>query len=271
MTRMKTLTVAYSPCPNDTFVFHDVATGKLRLDGFETETHLHDVQALNEMAMEGRFDITKLSFAAYLMVKDEYQMLSAGAALGNGCGPLVVSSRQMDIRDLSACRVAVPGELTTAHLLFQLWAPKVADRIFARYDRIMPMVAAGEADLGVVIHEGRFVYQDHGLQLVQDLGQWWQDTTDLPIPLGCIAARRNLGEQTIRNFEALLRNAIANSLANPAGTLEYVRLHAQEMDQAVLTEHIATFVNDYTLDLGDDGAAAVRKLEQLAAEAGILQ
>ena len=271
MKQAKKMTVAYSPCPNDTFVFHDVVTGELLLDGFEIETVLHDVQTLNEMAMKGRFDVTKLSFHAYLLVKEEYQLLRTGAALGYGCGPLVVSSRQIDPWDLAGCRVAVPGELTTSHLLFRLWAPDVADRIFTRYDRIMPMVADGQADVGVIIHEGRFVYQQSGLHLLADLGQWWQEKTNLPIPLGCVAARRSLGGQTIRGFEKLLRNAIENSIASPAGTMEYVREYAQEMDEAVLTKHIATFVNEYSLDLGDDGLAAVGKLEQLAKEAGILQ
>ena len=270
MIRAKKLTVAYSPCPNDTFMFHDIATGEFPLEGFELETHLCDVQTLNEMAMEGRFDVTKLSFHAYLLVEDEYQLLRCGAALGYGCGPLVVSSRQIDLEDLADCRAAVPGELTTAHLLFRLWAPNVTDRIFVRYDRIMPMLAQDKADVGVIIHEGRFVYKERGLHLLADLGQWWQEKTNLPIPLGCIAARRSLGSQTIQNFEALLTRAISNSQANPTGTLEYVTRHAQEMDQAVLTKHIETFVNDYSIDLGDDGMAAVDKLQQLGKQAGVL-
>ena len=267
---VKKLTVAYSPCPNDTFMFHDIAAGVLRLDGFEVQTHIHDVQTLNEMATVGRFDVTKLSFYAYLLARDEYQLLGSGAALGYDCGPLVVSCRPMAPAELAGCRVVVPGELTTAHLLFRLWAPKAADRIFARYDRIMPMLAAGQADAGVIIHEGRFVYKDRGLHLLADLGQWWREKTNLPIPLGCIVARRSLGQRTISQLEAMLTKAIENSQANPAGAMEYVRAHAQQIDEAVLAKHITTFVNDYSLDLGDDGAAAVDKLEQMAVEMGVL-
>ena len=267
------LTVACSPCPNDTFMFHDLAVGRLRMPDRPIEMHLHDVEALNRSALEGTYDVTKVSFHAYLLVRDRYELLSVGAALGFGCGPVVVSKRPLETDGpdaLAGARVAVPGELTTAHLLLRLWAPRAADRVFARYDRIMDLVAAGEADAGVVIHEGRFTYAQRGLRLVADLGQWWQGRTGLPIPLGGIVARKSLGGPVIRQFEALLGRAVRNSLEHPEDTHEYVRQYAQEMDAAVLAEHIRTFVNDYSLDLGRDGRAAVEKLRELAAEAGVI-
>ncbi len=265
------LTVAYSPCPNDTFMFHDMAAGGAELAGRPIEVHLHDVETLNRMAGEGTFDITKLSFHAYLLVQDEYELLSVGAALGYGCGPVVVAKHKIAPADLAHLRVAVPGKLTTAHLLLQLWQPDISDKIFARYDEIMPLISAGQADAGVIIHEGRFVYEQAGFTLLADLGQWWQEQTHLPIPLGCIAARRSLGGEAIGEFEAALRAGIAHSQADPAGTLDYIRQHAREMDEEVLTKHIHTFVNEYSLDLGDDGRAAVAKLDQLARAAGVIR
>jgi 1,4-dihydroxy-6-naphthoate synthase len=260
------LSLAYSSCPNDTFMFHDLATGRLGLPGCEFEVHLDDVETLNASALVGRFDITKLSCHAWLLVREGYEMLDVGAALGYGCGPVVIARQPMDRAALATARVAVPGELTTAHLLLRLWQPDLGSTAFERYDRIMDLMASGEADAGVVIHEGRFVYEQAGFKLVADLGQWWEEETGLPIPLGCIAARRDLGDRTIWDFERLLREAIENSLANPAGTLAYVREHAQEMDGDVLNAHIGTFVNEFSLDLGDEGRAAVDTLARMAAE-----
>jgi len=264
------LRIGISPCPNDTFMFHDLATGVLQPAGGEVEMHLHDVETLNRRALAGEFDVTKLSFHAWLLVRETYEMLSVGAALGYGCGPVVVSREPVDSDDLPRCRIAIPGELTTAHLLLRLRAPGATDKLFVPYDQVMALVAGGQADAGVIIHEGRFTYRQAGLRLVCDLGQWWQDTTSLPIPLGCIAARRSLGDETIRSVEALLRQSIVNALADPEHTYDYVRQHAQEMDGAVLSEHVRTFVNDYSLDLGDEGLRAVEKLDELARAAGIL-
>ena len=264
------LTIAYSPCPNDTFMFHGVATGLVRMDGCDFDVHLHDVETLNRMAMEGVYDVTKLSFHAWLGVADRYEMLGAGAALGYGCGPVVVARRDIAPDELPRCRVAVPGEMTTAHLLLRLWAPDVADKVFVRYDQVMGMVAAGQADAGVIIHEGRFTYERQGLRMLADLGQWWQDKTHLPIPLGCIAARKELGAETIAGVERLLRRGIGESFDHPDAAAEYVRKYAQEMDPDVLAKHIRTFVNDYSLDIGDEGRRAVEKLRELARGAGII-
>jgi 1,4-dihydroxy-6-naphthoate synthase len=264
------LTIAYSPCPNDTFMFHGVAAGLVRTGGVRAEVHLHDVETLNQMALTERFDVTKLSFHAWLLAQRQYELLGVGAALGFGCGPVIVADRQIDPAELAYCRIAVPGELTTAHLLLRLWAPQARDRIFTRYDRIMELLRSGQADAGVIIHEGRFVYRQAGFHLLVDLGQWWQEQTQLPIPLGCIAARKSLGPETIRQIEAMLRESITLAVEQPQRTADYVRQHAREMDEAVLAEHIKTFVNDYSLDLGDDGRRAVAELDRRARAAGII-
>jgi len=251
-------------------MFHGVASGRLRLPAAEAEVHLHDVETLNRLAMSGTFDVTKASFHAYLLVREAYQLLPVAAALGFGCGPLVVTKGEIERDDLPHCRIAVPGELTTAHLLLRLWAPEAGDKVFVPYDRVMGMVANGTADAGVIIHEGRFVYEREGLKRLVDLGAWWEQQTSLPIPLGCILARRGLGDDLIREIETLLRESIANAIAHPEATYGYVREHAQEIDDDVLDKHIKTFVNEYSLDLGESGRAAVAKLETMAREAGVI-
>jgi len=265
------LSVAYSPCPNDTFMFHDIASGRVVDPEWTVNVHLHDIQTLNTMALEGVYDVTKVSFHAYLLARREYELLPVGAALGLGCGPVVVAKRRIAPDAFAGCTVAVPGELTTAHLLLRLWAPQFRRRVFTRYDRIVDMVTTGQVDAGVLIHEGRFTYERAGLVMVADLGRWWHQRTGLPIPLGGIVARRCLGGETIDRFGRMLRQAIRNALEDPDATLDYVRQHAGEMDRAVLHEHIKTFVNDHSLDLGEDGRAAVRRLADLARDAGCIE
>lgn len=267
------LTVAYSPCPNDTFAFHGVASGPLRLGEADLEVHLHDIETLNELALTGAYDITKLSFPAFLRVQNDYQMLRTGAALSDEAGPLVVTSLSPPASSSTACgfassvsslRFAIPGELTTAHLLLKLWCPTIHNKLFVSYDRIIPLIASGAADAGVVIHESRFTYRQAGLNLLADLGAWWLEKTHLPIPLACIAAKRSLGAQTIAAFEDLLGESIARAQANPACAADYIRRHAQEMDPAVLDQHIHTYVNRFSLDMGPEGLEAVETLARLA-------
>jgi 1,4-dihydroxy-6-naphthoate synthase len=262
------ITLAYSPCPNDTFIFNAVSAGLLPFDGHQIETRLHDVETLNRLALDGAYDLTKVSFHAYLSIRHQYRLLDVGAALGYSCGPVVVSKKELSRREMPRCKVALPGELTTAHLLFRLWAPEVSEKIFLPYDRIIPAVATGQADCGVLIHEGRFVYAQAGLRAVADLGQWWEQETGLPIPLGCIVARASLGREFHAGFEDLLRRSIQRALARPEETLPYIRAHAQELDETVLKAHIKMFVNDFTLELGGRGRAAVEKLELMAKAAG---
>lgn len=265
------ISMGYSPCPNDTFMFHDVAMNALAADGYQVDVHLHDVETLNELAFAGRYDLTKMSTAASLQVSDTYLRLNCGAALGFGCGPLVVARNAMERNDLAKARIAIPGEWTTAHMLFQLWAPPPAERIFIPYDRIIETVVSGEADAGVLIHESRFVLEAAGLIRLADLGEWWESETGLPIPLGCVMARRSLGEAVIADLDRLLKRGIEHSRAEPQGTAEYVWQHAIEMDEDVRRRHIALYVNDFSVDFGAIGRQALSVLEQRARMAGVIK
>lgn len=264
------ITMGFSPCPNDTFMFHDVAAGALAADGYEVDVHLHDVETLNALVFAGRYDLSKMSAAAALQAGAAYRILDSGAAFGFGCGPLVVARRALSRGDLAQARIAIPGERTTAHLLFRLWAPQAACRLFLPYDRIVDAVLSGEADAGVVIHESRFVIADAGLVRVADLGEWWEAETALPLPLGCVVARRSLGDAVIDDLDRLLRRGVAHSRAEPDATLPYVRRHAAELDDEVIRKHIALYVTDFSGDLGVAGRRALSALEQKARKAGAL-
>ncbi len=264
------LTLGYSPCPNDTFIFHALVKGLLDTGGLRFRERLHDVEALNRMAMEAKLDITKLSFHAWLHVRQTYTLLDSGAALGYGCGPVVIARRPMARGDLAAARIVFPGRWTTAHLLFGLWAPEARDRLFTTYDRIFGMLDAGEAEAGVIIHENRFTFRQAGFTEIVDLGVWWEAETGLPIPLGCIAARRNLPDGLAGRVESLIRESIRRAAERPDEAMPYMRAHAQEMDADVLRRHVETFVNEFSLALGDRGRQAVDVLAQRAREAGMV-
>jgi 1,4-dihydroxy-6-naphthoate synthase len=266
----RALTLAFSPCPNDTFIFHGIASGRLRLPGVEFDITLGDVEALNRAALNGVHDITKLSFHAYLLVRDRYRLLNAGAALGFGCGPVVVAKRPVDRGALAGCSVAVPGELTTAHLLLRLFAPEARNKRFVRYDRVIELVQSGEVECGVIIHEDRFVYPRAGLLEIADLGDWWEKETAAPVPLGCIAMREELAEELGEAFDNLVRQSIALAKTDPETALPYIRAHARQMERDVLDRHIATFVNESSLDLGQEGRRALSKLEAMALKAGVI-
>lgn len=264
------ITLGFSPCPNDTFIFHGLVSGRLALPDTEIRTCLHDVETLNEMAFKEELDVTKLSFYAWLKVRDHYRLLSSGGALGYGCGPVVIARKMIDLQDPAGCRVALPGVWTTAHLLFQLWAPRTIERVFTTYDRIFGMLNSGEADCGAIIHESRFTFEQQGFKALIDLGAWWEEQTGLPIPLGCIAAHRRLPQDRMDQLEENIRESINQARANPGQTLPYIRTHAQEMTLDVLQAHIDTFVNDFSLDLGPRGRAAISELENRARLAGII-
>jgi len=267
MSDMK-LSLACSPCPNDTFMFHGLASGKMPVEGCELEVHLHDIETLNRLALRGTYAVTKLSFGAWMLARRHYRLLNAGAAMGFGCGPLIVSGggRELSRDDLRNCRIAVPGELTTAHLLLRLWAPHAGNKVFLRYDKIIPAVLAGEADCGVIIHESRFTYERDGLRKIVDLGEWWEQTTRLPVPLAAIGVRQDVPAQVASSLEDALRRSIADARANPAAPMEFARRHAREMDDDVLREHIRTFVNDYSLAPGPDARAATETLIRMATQ-----
>ncbi len=223
------------------------------------------------MAFDSVLDVSKLSFFAWLMVKEKYRMLASGGALGYGCGPLVISARRLLVDDMAHCRIVLPGEWTTAHLLFRLWAPQARERIFLPYDQIFTALETGQADCGVIIHESRFVFEQAGFHALVDLGAWWEDQTGLPIPLGCIGAHRRLSKALRGQLETAICQSIATARQDPEAAMPYILAHAQEMHTDVVQAHIQAFVNDFSCDLGDIGHAAVKALEQKARQAGILK
>jgi 1,4-dihydroxy-6-naphthoate synthase len=250
------LRVAFSPCPNDTFVFDAWVNGRIP-NAPRTTVTFADVDVTNTAAERGDFDVVKVSYAALPWLLDQYRLLPCGGALGRGCGPLVLT--RGDRADLEGARVAVPGERTTAYLLMRLWArdqhPERIDVV--PFHQIMPAVQAGEYDAGLVIHEARFTYPAYGLTALADLGEWWESDTGLPIPLGAILARRGLDAGALAE---VVRASVDHAWAHPADSAAYVAEHAQEMDPDVQKQHIALYVNDFTRDLGADGYAAIEAL-----------
>lgn len=257
------LSLHYSPCPNDTFIFHALAAGLATVPGVDFDVTLADVERLNEAASAGLPDVCKVSVAAAALVLDEYRILRAGGALGRGVGPILVSRGVERLEDLHGRRVAIPGRRTTANLIFGLLCrergiePQLVELV---YDQVMPAVTAGDCAAGVVIHEGRFTYAGHGLARLLDLGAWWEDTRNLPIPLGCIVMRRSLGPDLAQAVNAGIRASLEYARAHPAASSEYIRSHAQEMDPIVIARHIETFVTEASLDLGPEGQTAALAL-----------
>jgi len=262
---MHGLSLGISPCPNDTFIFHALLSG-LVAPPEELRPHLHDVEKLNGMALAGELDITKLSVGVLPRVLDAYVLLRSGAALGFGVGPLLVARDPLRVEDCRNLPVAVPGRFTTACLLLELHGAFQGARREMAFDRIMPAVAAGDCPCGVIIHEGRFTYQEKGLHKVLDLGEWWERQYEAPLPLGVIAAKRALGRERIAALEAAVRRSLQYAERTPDACRDFVRQNAQEMDEAVIAQHIATFVTEFSRELGPAGEAAVGMLARKAAE-----
>lgn len=258
-----------SPCPNDTFAFHGLLTGAVRPRGFELAIELDDIEALNRGYADGRFDASKASFAAALGWGAESVVLRAGSALGFGVGPLLLARPGAPPLG-PASRVVCPGERTTAHLLLRLLHPEARRVEHVVFSDVMPALAAGRADHGVCIHEGRFTYARHGLRLVEDLGATWERTTGGPLPLGGIVARRALGDEVLRELDDAIRASLALAHAEPDAALATMRAHAQELDDDVIRAHVALYVNAWTTDLGADGAAAIAALSRAARAAGLV-
>jgi len=238
---------------------------------FEFSTHMADVETLNEWALEGRLDVTKVSFHAYLKVMDHYQLLTSGAALGFGCGPLVISKEPVTEKDLNEGPVAIPGTHTTAHMLFRLRFPNAQNKRFMVFSDIESAVLEGSVRAGVIIHENRFTYQEKGLRLIEDLGTFWEHETNSPIPLGAFIAKKALGNAHITRIQELIRESVQYALDFPEDPMPYIREHAQEMNPDVMMRHIRTYVNQYSLDLGSDGLRAVQRLQAHALQAGLMR
>jgi 1,4-dihydroxy-6-naphthoate synthase len=267
---MRRCTLGYSPCPNDTFMFYGLSCGAVRVDGLAFDVRLADVETLNGLALSAaRLDVTKLSCAAFAHASLDYHLLRSGAALGRGCGPLVVARSTRSLESLEGKRVAMPGRLTTASLLFALYGPRV-EPVQMAFHEVMPAVAGGLAEAGVIIHEGRFTYPAHGLAEVCDLGRLWEEDTGLPLPLGAIAARRELGPEAAGRIEAAIRESIAYARTHEAEAIAHARRFAQEMAEDVLRSHIGLYVNDLSADIGREGEKALLALLARGAERGVL-
>lgn len=265
-----TLTLGFSTCPNDTFIFHALVHEVIDVRPFHFEAVLKDVEALNQDAAQARLDVSKLSFAALGHVLDDYALLRSGAALGRGCGPLIVARPGISLADLGRRRVAVPGLWTTACLLLGLYMGQRPQVEAMTFDRIMPAVAEGRCDFGVIIHEGRFTYPQYGLVNLLDLGAWWEAQSGLPIPLGCIAVRRNLGPASALKIETMIRASVDHAFAHRRDSQAYIRAHAQELAEPVIRQHIELYVNDYTRDIGAQGERAARLLLERARQVGVV-
>jgi 1,4-dihydroxy-6-naphthoate synthase len=260
------LTFGFTPCPNDAFAFHALVHGLVPAP-FEVDPVLLDIEELNRRAAGAELQLTKLSFGAAAAAGDRYRLLRSGAALGRGVGPLVVAREAGSLAEAAAGRIAVPGRETTAFLLLRLAVPPLGKVVELRYDRILAAVAAGEVDAGLIIHESRFTYREHGLVAVADLGEWWEGETGLPVPLAGIFARGDLEPDLADHAEAAVRASVEYAFAHPEASRDYVRSLAHELSDEVCDAHIALYVNEHSIDIGDEGLAAIDRLLGRAAAA----
>lgn len=260
------LSLGFSTCPNDTLIFYGLTHGCITGTDLTYKVTLADVEELNQRAAKGELDITKLSFAAIGHVLDTYALLGGGAALGRGCGPLLVAKPGIDLSVINRLPVAVPGLWTTASMLLGLYAPFPPNMVPMLFSDIMPAIQNGTFDLGVIIHEGRFTYEEYGLTCLMDLGQWWEEKTGLPIPLGGIAVRRSLPLAIIQEVESSLRKSVQYGISHRKKAMPFIMQHAQEMEPVVIDQHISLYVNDFSIDLGQDGTRAIDTLFRMARE-----
>ena len=266
----KPLSLGYSPCPNDTYIFYALTHGKVAVPGYSIDERLEDVETLNQLALDGLLDLTKISYHALGHLRERYVLLHSGGALGRGCGPLVISATKTAMESLRGKRIAIPGTLTTANLLLQLYGTGYDDLLVLPFDQIMPALQRGDAEAGVIIHESRFTYQNAGFHEILDLGNWWETETGLPIPLGGILARRDLGSAAIQAVDKAIRASLEYARKNPEEPFSYIRGHAQELDDKVIKAHIELYVNDFSLELGEEGIAAVETLFRKAEVRGLI-
>lgn len=265
------VTLAYSPCPNDTYIFAALTNGLLD-DAPAVKVHLEDIENLNNSALKADYELTKVSYGAIPLLMEDYRILRAGGALGRGCGPLLVTRADGGTRpeDFKDRLVAIPGEMTTAFMLLRLAMSGRPQTLAMRFDRIVEAVAEGTADAGLIIHESRFTYQESGLVQVVDLGDWWESQTGMPIPLGAILARRDLDDAKAKRLNEAIVRSLRYARDNDAAVMKYVREHATEMQEDVMRKHISLYVNEFSDDVGEQGIAAVTELFARAHAAGII-
>ncbi len=254
------LSLGFSPCPNDTFIFDALVNGKLDANPFTFRLHMEDVQTLNEWALEGKLDCTKISYGVLPLVLDQYRLLQSGGALGTGVGPLLISRKPIPLDDINDLRIGIPGRHTTANLLFSLAFPGAMNKEFMVFHEIEQAVLDGRVDAGVIIHENRFTYQQKGLHKIMDLGENWEAKLHCPIPLGGIVIKKSIAEDVAFQLEKLITTSIEYNWKQYPQLSDFIRDHSQEMSEEVMRQHINLYVNNYSLGLGDAGNKAVAQL-----------
>jgi 1,4-dihydroxy-6-naphthoate synthase len=264
------LTLGYSPCPNDTFIFDAMVHEKIDTEGLSFEVVMEDVEALNQRAFRHELDITKLSYHAFAYLVDAYALLDAGSALGNGVGPLLVTLDESVKERMETATVAIPGKYTTANFLFSLAYPETKNKTEMIFHEIEGSILRGSIDAGVIIHENRFTYHERGLKKIMDLGEYWESTTGMPIPLGGIVVDRKLPFDVQQKIERIMTRSVRYAFENPLSSYEYVAAHAQEMDEKVRQQHIQLYVNEFTKSLGERGKAAIEYLFRTALDKKII-
>jgi 1,4-dihydroxy-6-naphthoate synthase len=268
-TTLREISVAHSPDSDDAFMFYALATNKVRARGIRFTHTLCDIETLNRKALEGFYDVTAISFHAYPYIQAKYALLAAGGSVGEGYGPMVVAPRMYSPEEIKRLRVAIPGKLTTAYLALKLFATEV-ETVVVPFDRIIPEVLAGKHEAGLIIHEGQLTYDKSGLHRIVDLGRWWRDTTGLPLPLGGNAIRRDLGSDLMASVARALKQSIRYALDHREEALNYAMQFARDLDPSLADKFVGMYVNERTLDYGEEGRAAVRRLLEMGYEAGII-
>lgn len=267
---VRTISIAHSPDSDDAFMFYGLATNKVRVPGYAFHHTLTDIETLNHKAMNEQFyDVTAISFHAYPYVQDNYTLMACGGSVGDGYGPMIVAARKYTLDEVKKLRIAIPGTMTTAYLALKLFAPD-AETVTVDFDKIIPAVLSGEFDAGLIIHEGQLTYAKDGLVKIVDFGAWWRDLTGLPLPLGGNAIRRSLGEEVQLITTTALRNSIQHALDHREAALEYAMQFARDLDPALANQFVGMYVNERTINYGDDGREAIRKLLDMGFERGII-
>lgn len=265
------LTLGFSPCPNDTFIFDALVNGLIDCKGLEFEYQMEDVETLNQWAFEEKLDITKLSYGTYLHLSKAYALLHSGSALGKGVGPILISKTTIDFEQIDHLSIAIPGEKTTANLLLSLAAPKALNKAELLFSDIEEAVLNGQYDLGLIIHESRFTYQQKGLHKIIDLGDWWENSMKAAIPLGGIVMKRSFDTELVKLVDSLIKESIAYSWQHYPQLSSFVQCHAQEMEEQVMRQHIQLYVNEFTTELGSLGKHSIETLFRKAQDAGIIK
>jgi 1,4-dihydroxy-6-naphthoate synthase len=268
-TAVREITVAHSPDSDDAFMFYALATNKVRVPGLKFSHTLTDIETLNRKAMEGFYDVSAISFHAYPYVQDKYALMPCGGSVGEQYGPMVIAPRSMTLDELKTMKVAVPGTMTTAYLALKLFAPKIETAVVP-FDRIIEEVVAGKYEAGLIIHEGQLTYERSGLKRILDLGKWWHEQTNLPLPLGGNAIRRELGPELIAQVTRALRDSIQYALDHREPALAYAMQFARDLDPQMADRFVGMYVNERTIDYGEDGKLAVEKLLDMGYRAGII-